>query len=66
MKKIVYNLESQDYSKNAIKNWRKRGFVYVDGSWNSFSSFKDLLYVEILIVRLGGFVNEDVINNSFF
>ena len=62
MKKIVYNIEPKDYSSTAIRKWKESGYSYVEGSWNSYFSFKDFLLVEILIVRLGGIVDKELID----
>jgi len=62
LKKIVYNLEPKDYSFTAIKKWEESGYSYIEGSWNSYFSFKDFLLVEILIVRLGGVVGKELID----
>lgn len=64
MKKIVYNIEPKDYSFKAINKWKKYGYSYFEGSWSSCFSFKEFLLVEILIVRLGGFVDKELI--AFF
>ena len=58
----VYNIEPKDYSKKAISIWEQAGYLYVEGSWNDYSSFKSNSEVKVLIVRLGGVVSSKVLN----
>ena len=57
-KKVVYNLEPNDYSKQAIKIWSSIGYRYAEGSWGNYINYRLKDNVEILITRLGGKVDE--------
>jgi D-3-phosphoglycerate dehydrogenase len=60
--KIVYNVEPLEYSEEAIFNWKKFGFTYVEGSWKELLNKEKFENVRIVIVRLGGYLNEEVLN----
>lgn len=60
--KIVYNVEPIDYSKEAIINWTNSGFTYIEGSWQEVLKKKKFKNATIVIVRLGRFLNEEILN----
>lgn len=61
IKVIVYNAEPFEYSTKAIETWRTKGFVYKAGSWKEIAKESVFPKVSILIVRLGGLVNTEVL-----
>jgi lactate dehydrogenase-like 2-hydroxyacid dehydrogenase len=61
-KKIVYNVEPLEYSEEAILNWEKFGFTYVAGAWKEVLKKEKFENVTVVIVRLGGFLNEEILN----
>tara|TARA_R110002049_G_scaffold125367_1_gene280978 strand:- start:18444 stop:19391 length:948 start_codon:yes stop_codon:yes gene_type:complete len=61
-KKIVYNVEPLEYSEEAISNWSKSGFTYVAGAWEEVLKKEKFENVTVVIVRLRGFVNEEILN----
>ena len=61
-KTIVYNLEPEDYSKDAVKIWEKNGFEYIGGGLNHLKKFKQIDKIEVLIVRLNYFIDFKIIN----
>lgn len=58
----VYNIEPKDYSEKAVSLWEESGYIYIEGSWNDYTSFKANEEVKVLIVRLGGMVTAEVLN----
>jgi D-3-phosphoglycerate dehydrogenase / 2-oxoglutarate reductase len=60
--KYVLNAEPLFYSKNAIKNWEKLGFIYIDSSWEIIENTSEFLGVEVLIVRLSRKINDIVLD----
>ena len=60
--KIVYNLDYNDYSKRAIKNWEETGYKYHYGDLNSLTKFSKKNKVKILIVRLSMYVDKKLLD----
>ena len=59
---IVYNAEPFGYSEKAVQTWAKKGFGYVEGSWDGIKETLSFPKVKGLIVRLKEYVNSDIIN----
>ena len=60
--RIVYNLEPEDYSKDAVKIWIENGFEYIAGGLNHLKKFNQTDRIEVLIVRLNYFIDFKIIN----
>ena len=60
---IVYNVEPEEYSAEAIHRWEENGYDYHEGSWEDIHVFKANVYVKVLITRLGGFLSESIVYN---
>lgn len=62
VKPIVYNLEPKDYSSKAKEIWEAKGFIYVEGSWNGYTTYTKKSEVIILITRLGGIIENNILS----
>lgn len=60
--KTVLNAEPLGYSEEAVYAWKLKGHKYVASSWKEILSKKIFKGVNILIVRLGGRVDREVLN----
>lgn len=59
--KIVLNAEPYGYSEEAKALWTAKGYQYQASSWDEISATTAFRDTEVLIVRLGRYVGEDIL-----
>ncbi len=58
---IVLNAEPAGYSKNAIGNWKQKGYEYKESNWDDIMRQHSFNDVNILITRLGKKIDASVL-----